>query len=238
VYLLHTAAAYVGADADGLYVATPLPGADPDNPNTPAGAAALGVPLSGAPPGVSLRAEALLMPPAASGRDDPDAMLPPPMLRVAVEHGGKRGTVYLPLAPYAGYAHAVPVELPGVRPVYLAFARARRELPAALHVRRATRVTFPASGVVKDYRCEVEIAAGGHTRRDVISLNHPVDVGPWQISQASWHPPGQAPTELDFGVRTRPGMPVIWTGCILIVLGFSYAFYVKPLILRRRGACR
>jgi hypothetical protein len=68
-----------------------------------------------------------------------------------------------------------------------------------------------------------------------VSLNNPLDVGPFRISQQGWDMDSpDRPEYVVLGVSTQPGLQYVWAGCILIGLSMPYAFYVKPLILRRR----
>jgi hypothetical protein len=139
--------------------------------------------------------------------------------------------------PFAAYEHLAPpqmIDLPGNRAVWLTFSRERIALPATLHVRRAEYQTYPASGIPKDYRCEVQIVSGGVRRSETLSLNNPVHVGAFQFSQGSWAADPHDPTQIFLIAATRPGLWAIWTGCILICLGFPIAFYVKPLLMRGR----
>ena len=169
---------------------------------------------------------------------DDEGELPPagPVLRVEVRAGSwRRGT----WVPFSAYEHVLPpqlIDLPGNRAVWLSFSRERTPLPATLTVTRAEYQTYPASRIPKDYRCDVEIAAGGSRRIETLSLNHPVHVGAFQFSQGSWRPhASNDPRRIYLIAASRPGLPLVWTGCVLICLGFPIAFYVKPLILRGRG---
>jgi hypothetical protein len=90
--------------------------------------------------------------------------------------------------------------------------------------------------VPKDYRCDVEVAQGGSTRRASLSLNHPVNVGKYQLTQSSWRPNPRRPTAIVLGDASRPGLPIVWTGLALIVFGMPLAFYLKPLLRRGKGA--
>jgi hypothetical protein len=64
-------------------------------------------------------------------------------------------------------------------------------------------------------------------------MNHPVYFGDgsWLFFQAQWDPDGQRWTIL--GVGNRPGVNVMICGCVMIVSGVLYAFYAKPIIIRR-----
>jgi hypothetical protein len=79
------------------------------------------------------------------------------------------------------------------------------------------------------------IDADGNQTVDVASNNSPVyfDGGRWIFFQAGYDPQGQFST---IGVGNRPGVTIMLTGCIMIVCGIIYAFYVKPVVVRRMKA--
>jgi len=53
----------------------------------------------------------------------------------------------------------------------------------------------------------------------------------WTLFQAQWDPNGQRFTVL--GVGNRPGVWIMTAGCVVLTVGLMYAFYAKPLIVRR-----
>lgn len=150
-------------------------------------------------------------------------------LEAVLTAGGERQPVVLQ---FSAYGHLTPpqaIRLPDGRTINASFSRRRLDLPAALQVTEARFESWPGSVVPKDYVCLARL--DGH--EVTISLNHPVYIGPYQFSQGSWADDPRNPNKIFFGVATRPGLPVIWAGCILVCLGFPVAFYVKPLLLRR-----
>ena len=116
-----------------------------------------------------------------------------------------------------------------------------RPMPAALKLEKFEMVPYSAgpstgSGLFRDFRSTLELTdADGHTETAVASLNSPIYYrhGDWIFFQAGYDPDGQSST---IGVGNRPGVLVMLTGCIMIVLGFLYAFYVKPIVIRRMKA--
>jgi hypothetical protein len=156
-------------------------------------------------------------------------------VKVRAVAGGRSVEAHVPYSPFQRQAEPVVLRLPSGRRLRLSLLRQTRPLPATVTVRRAELQTYPASVVTKDYVADLTIARGGRKRRATLRLNHPVRVGPYRLSHGRWLPPEQ-PEMIAFGVGTRPALPVIWAGCALIVLGIPYAFYVKPLLLRRRRA--
>jgi hypothetical protein len=172
--------------------------------------------------------------PADAGDEDAG-----PGLKVEVAVGQERQTVHVPFGLYVESIMPQPVPLPDGRKLAMSFSRARRALPAQVQVTYADYRTHPGSGIPKDYVCRLRIVAGGEKRTETLSLNQPVHVGEYQLSQGSWKPRPDMPEEIVLGVASRPGLWVIWAGCAMISLGFPYAFYVKPLLLRRsRRAAR
>lgn len=157
-----------------------------------------------------------------------------PAVRVELSAADWKGDVWVPFFTYSGLMPPTCAALPDGRAVDLAFSRRSLPLGAELKVRSAEFVTYPGSAKAMDYRCAADVTAGAKRRRVVISLNNPLRIGPYQLFQNSWQPDGPNVSRIILGVASRPGLPVIWTGCALICLGLPYAFYVKPLILRRR----
>ena len=133
------------------------------------------------------------------------------------------------------------VRIPGANaPLQLQLGNACRPMPAALTLRKFEMVHYPGgsgeSGPFRDFRSTLEIASpGGDRDVAVASLNDPVyfDGGKWIFFQAGYDPDGQAST---IGVGNRPGVMVMIIGCIMIVVGLMYAFYVKPIVISRMKA--
>jgi hypothetical protein len=126
------------------------------------------------------------------------------------------------------------MEMPDGQAVLLEFSRSRVSLGCVLHIREAEYLTQPGSVVPKDYRCRVEVETPDGRREALLRLNHPLRVRGLQVSQGAWLPRPQRPMQIQLLVSSRPGVPSVWIGCVLVIAGLLYAFYVKPLVLRRR----
>jgi len=159
-----------------------------------------------------------------------------PIIDVRLEGAGWEKATSVPFSEFVVPGTGSRVRLGGGRTIELFLSRFRVALPAAMRIVGAEYQTYPGSVVPKDYVTRVEIVRGEQIEGAVIRLNRPVHLGRYRISQSTWIPEGGRPTEMIFAVASRPGLPVIWTGCLLIVLALPYAFYVKPLLLRRRRA--
>ncbi|MBL0926470.1 MAG: hypothetical protein IBJ11_02305 [Phycisphaerales bacterium] len=149
-----------------------------------------------------------------------------------------------------------PVALPGGRVVELMFGRERKRLPApvVLHdFELATEVGgFTGSTLsIRDWTSRVRFWKGDPARRgadawtapEPISVNNPLSRQGLWFFQAYWDAPRPerpgvpASAGLNFtglGVGNREGVHLQLFGCVLSVAGMIYAFYVKPIIRRRR----
>jgi hypothetical protein len=84
---------------------------------------------------------------------------------------------------------------------------------------------FRSTLIVQDPRTGADYTAVAH-------MNNPVYFGggSWLFFQAQFDPE-QRYTVL--GVGNRPGVRMMITGFAMIVIGLMYAFYLKPVIIRR-----
>jgi hypothetical protein len=133
------------------------------------------------------------------------------------------------------------VRIPGASsPLQLQLGFTCRPMPAQLTLKKFELVHYPGgqgeNGPFLDFRSTLEIVdpAGEHSV-EVASNNSPIyfDGGKWLFFQAGYDPQSQFSI---IGVGNRPGVFVMVSGCAMIVLGVLYAFYVKPVVVRRMKA--
>jgi hypothetical protein len=133
------------------------------------------------------------------------------------------------------------VRIPGAAsPLQLQLGFTCRPMPAQLTLRRFELVHYPGgqgeNGPFLDFRSTLEIVdpAGEHSV-EVASNNSPIyfDGGRWLFFQAGYDPQAQFSI---IGVGNRPGVFVMVSGCVMIVVGVLYAFYVKPIVVRKMKA--
>ncbi|MFW6133530.1 MAG: hypothetical protein ACOC8F_06495 [Planctomycetota bacterium] len=146
-----------------------------------------------------------------------------------VEVGAERSTAQVPFAPFAPYAPRVAVRSDGRR-IYLRFSRFRRPLRRPIAVADPQYVTFAGSSMPRDYRCTLTTDG----RVDTLTLHDAVSVGPWRLTHGRWLPDGPEPERIILNASTRPGVWLVWLGCALMAVGLPYAFFIKPLLLRRK----
>jgi hypothetical protein len=105
-------------------------------------------------------------------------------------------------------------------------------------------------GSIRDYKSRLRFRDGGEAgawgETVDVSVNSPVTHDGLWYFQAQWDPPDSRPREGEvasaglnytvLGVGNREGVYTQLLGCCIAVAGMIYAFYVKPMIKRRRQA--
>jgi hypothetical protein len=177
------------------------------------------------------------------------------VLRVKVVSGNWSKEVLVPYSQYVAedtwndsavqdgrtVARSTNIDIPGAHAsLQLRLGQEYEWLPARLTLERFDAVPYAGMGssgssLMRDFcsTLTIEDHHTGEKTTDVAHMNHPVYFGggSWLFFQAQWDPDGQRWTIL--GVGNRPGIDVMITGCVMIVLGVLYAFYVKPIVIRR-----
>lgn len=166
------------------------------------------------------------------------------LVQVEVARGGERQRRWLE---YSHYAHPsrlgfnpVRVQLGDGPPLELVYSRATHPLPAPVALETFRLETYPGGEKERDYISLVRFFEDGKwSDLHEVRSNQPTEHAGWWYFQATWDPPeprqqyaGMFYTGL--GVGNRHGVGIMLLGSILTVVGTIYAFYVKPLIIRRR----
>lgn len=130
--------------------------------------------------------------------------------------------------------------------VEVLFSRERMKLPTAIALQDFELDTHLGgySGSVSTIRNYVSrlrfLDKGQWTEPRVIAVNDPTDFGGFWYFQSMWDrpSPGEPRGGMNYtglGVGNRHGVYVQLAGCCLMVVGMCYAFYVKPVLKRRRA---
>jgi hypothetical protein len=133
------------------------------------------------------------------------------------------------------------IKIPGATaPLQLQLGFVPLPLPALLTLRQFELVRYPGSegdsGPFRDFRSTLEMQdSTGEKSVVVASSNNPIyfDGGRYIFFQAGYDPDERFSI---LGVGNRPGVGIMIAGCIMIVCGLLYAFYLKPVIIRRMKA--
>jgi hypothetical protein len=119
----------------------------------------------------------------------------------------------------------------------LQLGNTRLQLPAKLTLRKFDMVPYPGGDtgdMIRDFRSTVVVhdPASGDEFTAVAHMNNPIyfGSGAWLFFQAQFDPKSRWTV---LGVGNRPGVSLMILGCLLMVVGLMYAFYLKPVIIRR-----
>lgn len=167
------------------------------------------------------------------------------------EAGAPPLTVWLPYSNFnyptrTGYSPQR-VRLPSGRELDLLYSRRTHALPAPVALEVFELETYPGGTRERDYRSLVRFFENGRwSETHQVHSNNPTEHAGWWYFQSTWDPPDEQSGNngMNFtglGVGNRHGVGVMLLGCVLMSLGTIWAFYVKPVILRRlaeRGATR
>jgi hypothetical protein len=129
------------------------------------------------------------------------------------------------------------VDLPDGTRVQLQLGNTRLQLPATLTLRKFDMVPYPGGDtgdMIRDFRSTVTVhdPQSGEEVTAVAHMNNPIYFGngAWLFFQAQYD---QQQRWTVLGVGNRPGVNFMILGCVMMVIGLMYAFYLKPTIIRR-----
>lgn len=115
------------------------------------------------------------------------------------------------------------LEAPGPRESARAEAFFGR-LALALHPAEPAPGDLQATATLAD-------AAGRVFAQARIAGGRPVALGPYTLRAALV--PGEAGPALGLRAERRPGLPLLWAGCALLLLGLAWMFFLKPWLKHR-----
>ncbi len=176
-------------------------------------------------------------------------------VHVVVSKGDWQHTLWVPFNNYAlpNEQYAVPekisydprfIKLPDGTELELMFSRKRIPLPTAVALDDFQLVTHQGGLIgqnsnVRDYISMLRFKESDGRWSDLtrMSLNAPASRDGYWYFQSIWDAPTASTAGMNFtgcGVGTRDGVYVQLLGTCIAIIGMIYAFYVKPIILRRR----
>jgi hypothetical protein len=215
-------------------------------------------------PGVSVKVDSFLthavaeekpyiIPPASRQRNAAESFA---MIRLEVESGQGVQSKWVPFNQYvfpdAQYAYGgrftyTPenFRLADGSAVEVVFSRQRLKLPNPIAMEDFELDTHIGGytgsvSTIMNYVSRLRFLDNGKwTDPQPIAVNHPTEYGGYWYFQASWdRPPQSDPTAgmnyTGLGIGNRHGVYVQLAGCCISVAGMIFAFYVKPVIKRRR----
>jgi len=190
-------------------------------------------------------------------RRDRDAKVGLSMIRLEIAVGSDVQTEWLPYHHYvfddAQYSasgrfayHPKRIHMPGGTHIELMFSRERRKLPNPIALEDFRLKTHLGGytgqmATVLNYVSHLRFHSDtGWSDPVPIEVNSPTEFGGLWYFQSTWDPPrsgvpGSGMNHTGLGIGNRHGVLVQLAGCCISVSGMIFAFYVKPVIRRRRA---
>lgn len=182
------------------------------------------------------------------------------MIKVEIESGGRTESQWVPYHQYVfpddSYTYGsrfrfepARFTLADGRVIEAMFSRERRPLPEPVTLSDFRLITHVGGfqgdvSSIRDWESVIRFADQPADDAMSVRTNAPASYAGLRFFQAMWDPPqrasdgaGVTSPGLNFtglGVGSRTGVMTQLAGCILSTLGMLYAFYVKPIIKRRR----
>jgi len=130
-------------------------------------------------------------------------------------------------------------------PVEVVFSRQRRSLPFPIAMEDFELDTHIGGysgqvSTIRNYVSRLRFQKGDAWSAPApIAVNAPTEFGGYWYFQSMWdRPPNEAPgagmNYTGLGIGNRNGVHVQLAGCCIMVSGMFFAFYVKPVLKRRR----
>lgn len=244
----------------GLWAAVAVPGVEarrfevkPDEP-TPLGPMA-SLTVASFWPNATVESRPVIVP---RGQRDKDAGTNYALIRLEIASGGSAESRWLPFHQYvfddANYIYGgrfrfepATFTLADGRVIEALFSRERRALPRPVRLDDFRLVSHVGGftgevASIRDWESVVRFRApDGWSDARVVRTNGPVQHEGFRFFQAMWDPPQNeiGSGGLNFtglGIGNRRGVGVQLAGSILATVGMLWAFYVKPVVRRRRAA--
>lgn len=126
------------------------------------------------------------------------------------------------------------VQLADGRRLQLMYSRQREPLPSPVALDRFVLKTYPGGDRESDFVSYVSFQNqdGSWSKLTEIRSNQPARHGDYWYFQSRWDPGTECHTVL--GVGNRKGVYGMLAGVCISIAGMAYAFYVKPILIRRR----
>jgi cytochrome c biogenesis protein ResB len=110
-----------------------------------------------------------------------------------------------------------------------------RTLPFMVYCKSFDQILYPGISETRMFRSKVLAWEPGSTdtvAHDVI-LNHPLVMDGFKVSQSSWVDLADGRQATILGVAYDPGIPFMYAGSLLLVLGMIGIFFLKPYLKKK-----
>jgi cytochrome c biogenesis protein ResB len=156
-----------------------------------------------------------------------------PAIHVRFEPDGAVGGEAVEQWVTQGMPHPVTI---GDRTVTVDYSWKRHDLGFAVALEDFREITYPGISMAQSFESDVVVTGPEEQFDRKISMNNPLKFQGYKIFQSSFQR-GERETSI-FSVANDPGVPVVYTGFLILILGFILIFFVKPYLVRASGARR
>jgi len=127
-----------------------------------------------------------------------------------------------------------PTPVPGADTTLL-FGPRRVALPFTIRLDDFRKTDYPGTTTAMSYESAVTVAApDGRATQHTISMNSPLADAGWKLYQSGF----QGDSITVFSVMRDPGLPVVYTGCVILCVGIGVTFYSRSLSIGHPGIGR
>lgn len=107
------------------------------------------------------------------------------------------------------------------------------ELPLEISYHYEPAAAAVPEGPIKSFRSDISLVQSGQVRaRKVIEVNHPLRFGGWSLYQSGYRPEDLSWSSIQ--IVRDPGVPAVYAGFSLMIVGLFMVFYVSPWMMQRR----
>lgn len=152
-----------------------------------------------------------------------------PALHVTVRDGKEERTLWVG----TGMPHPVAI---GGREVTVDYRSRRFDLGFSVQLEDFREINYPGISMAQSFESDVVVTAPDKQFPRMISMNNPLKFRGFKLFQSSFQR-GERETSI-FSVARDPGVPVVYTGSLILVVGLILIFFVKPYLIRSGGQRR
>jgi hypothetical protein len=124
----------------------------------------------------------------------------------------------------------------GDRRLTLDYGFKRLDLGFSVMLEDFREITYPGINLAESFESDVVVTAPEHKFSRLISMNNPLKFRGYKIFQSSFQR-GERETSI-FSVARDPGVPLVYTGYFILILGLILIFFLKPYLIRWGAANR
>lgn len=155
---------------------------------------------------------------------------PPPAVRINLAREGQIKQIWL------GRGESQDITLKG-KPLKIAYALKSKPLGFDVELKDFVMGTYQGTNDPSSYESHVVVKGQGPPSETTrIAMNQPLKQGPYKIFQASYQLNPDGPDWTVLAVAYDPGIPVKYTGSIILILGIVIIFYFRKAYFPKRAA--